>query len=78
MKTSADSLPVDRVAEQLETTELRILMHIKRGQLDGREQDGRWYVTRASLDRFLASGSCRDQPLAPPAGHCRSGCSGCH
>jgi hypothetical protein len=34
------------------TTELNVLMHIKRSLLDGREVQGAWYVSSESLAAF--------------------------
>ncbi len=70
-------LPVACAAEQLATTETRILMLLKRQALSGELIEGDWFVTAASL-------ACYDrhatEPAKPP--ECRSSCSstgcGCH
>jgi hypothetical protein len=68
-------IPIERAAQELGTTVLAVLMHIKRKRLEGVEIDGAWYVTAESLAAF--------RPEAPGAaticrGHCagHGGCSG--
>jgi len=64
-------------AEQLSTTEIRILMLIKQKALDGEMLDGGWFVTTASL-------GCYDKHAGEPEQQlqCRTSCSssgcGCH
>jgi hypothetical protein len=60
-------------AEQLSTTQIKILMLIKQEILDGELIEGEWYVTRESV----ASYNPDDQPTAVHH-ECHSGCSGCH
>ena len=70
-------LPISRAAEHLNTTELNILMHIKRGNLAGLEKEGQWYLSQKSFDNFLAQGR---QPASNPissAQHCGHGCGSC-
>lgn len=62
-------LPLVSAAEQLGSTPLNVLMHIKRGLLVGREGAAGWLVDADSLDVLLA----RRQRGAVPA-VCRSGC----
>lgn len=70
-------LPAAAAAEQLATTETRILMLLKQGALSGELVEGAWFVTTASL-------ACYD-PQAGQSGtqaQCRTSCSGsgcgCH
>lgn len=44
-----DLVSIDDAAEMLGTTTVNILMNLKRGLLEGREIEGRWWVARASL-----------------------------
>ena len=60
-------------AEQLATTQLKILMLIKQKLLCGEMIEGEWYVTQESV----ASYNAEDQPAAQQH-ECRSGCGGCH
>lgn len=42
------------VAETLKTTPLNVLMHVKRGMLEGIEEGGGWMIDKASLDALVA------------------------
>lgn len=64
---------VAAAAQQLATTQLKILMLIKQEILCGEMFEGEWYVTRESLMSYNAE----DQPAAGQH-ECRSGCGGCH
>ena len=66
----SDLLPAMAAALELGTTELNILMHLKRGLLTGTEIDGAWYVSRASL---IALQGRDDLPAA--ASLCKTGCA---
>ena len=61
-------------AQLLETTEMRVLMMLKKNELQGKQVDEAWYVDRASLQLC-------DKPKAADivkAGGCGGGCgSGC-
>ena len=70
-------LPASVVAEQLETTETKVLMLLKQKALGGELVDGSWFVTAASLacyDAHAANAESQSQ--------CRTGCGstgcGCH
>lgn len=80
MQERTERLPVAVVAEQLKTTPLNVLIHIKRGLLQGCEENGVWLVERHSLEMFMAktggskakgvcSSVCADRHA------CGSGCS---
>lgn len=62
-------IPINEVAELLQTTPLNVLMHIKRGKLIGTEEEGTWSVDSQSLAAFRAVREGADKTL------CRSGCS---
>lgn len=70
-------IPLDEAAEELATTGLRLLMLIREGKLEGREEGGAWQVSRESLERL------RERGMDPPAQQkgCASSCtsakSGC-
>lgn len=49
-----EKITIVKVAEQLKTTPLNVLMHVKRGLLKGTEEDGLWMIDKASLDTLLA------------------------
>ena len=60
------------VAEQLETTEMKVLMLLRQKALCGQMIEGSWFVTAASLASF-------DRELAEPGalkGDCSTSCSG--
>jgi hypothetical protein len=60
----------EAAAQVIGTTELNVLMHIKRGLLEGREEDGAWYVTGESLAAFRRkSGGGKAQVV------CKTGCA---
>lgn len=51
---SEQTLSITEAAAILQTTPMNILMHIKRGLLNGHEQDGQWQVEKASFDALAA------------------------
>lgn len=71
---SREYITVDDVAADLCTTPLRVLMLIKEKALKGENRDGRWLVTRDSLECFKSHGA--DLSLQSS---CRTSCtsSGC-
>jgi hypothetical protein len=68
-----EKVSITMVAEILNTTPLNVLMHVKRGMLDGTEEEGIWMIDKASLDAFVAEtgGSKADDV-------CASGCAKKH
>lgn len=69
-------LPAAAAAEQLATTETKILMLLKKKALYGELIEGSWFVTTASLSSYIPT-------CEPDAGlQCRTSCSssgcGCH
>lgn len=70
-------LPAAIVAQQLETTETKVLMLLKQKALGGELIEGAWFVTTASL-------ACYDAHAREPEKQqqCRTSCSssgcGCH
>jgi hypothetical protein len=65
--------PVADVAQQLGTTPLNVLMHIKRGLLAGVEQEGGWLVDPESLTTLIQQRVAGELPAV-----CQSGCSKKH
>jgi len=61
---------VEEAAKAMQTTVLSVMMHIKRKLLEGRELDGRWYISAASLAAFLAQSGGESAPVV-----CRTGCA---
>lgn len=54
MNTLIDRMPINDVAQVLETTPLNVLMHVKRGLLEGDEGADGWMISGASLIVFMA------------------------
>ncbi|ABA88607.2 hypothetical protein Pcar_1359 [Syntrophotalea carbinolica DSM 2380] len=72
-------MSVEEVALELGTTPLNILLYIKRGQLQGQEIEGKWFVASESLSALKAtSDSVGSAPCKSSCGH-GGGCGGgCH
>ena len=70
-------LPLDQVAEQMETTELNVLMHIKRNKIKAEEHDGKWFVHPVSLNDFLTSSDRSEAVVTCKTHCCNSGCGSC-
>lgn len=73
MKDHAERLPLTIVAEKMHTTLLHVLMHVKRGLLQGVEEDGIWMIDCQSLAALLAkTGGSKAENV------CASGCTKVH
>ena len=70
MNTTIDRLPIQEVAQALGTTPLNVLMHIKRGYLEGVEEEGGWTISGESLMVFMARDSGRKRQFV-----CATSCS---
>jgi len=67
-------VPLAEAARLLETTEMRVLMMLKKQELVGKQQDDSWYVDKASLQ---LCGKPKAADVVRPGG-CGGGCgSGC-
>ncbi|PLX97501.1 MAG: hypothetical protein C0622_12840 [Desulfuromonas sp.] len=66
---------IANAAELMNTTELNVLMHIKRGLLEGEERDGVWYVSKPSLESLLARERKANGAVCASVRHCGKGCS---
>ena len=53
MNNEEKQLPIGEAAKHLNTTPLNVLMHIKRGLLQGADIDGQWWIDRESLAELL-------------------------
>jgi len=76
MAEYTEMISVAEVATIIKTTNLNVMMHIKRGLLSGTEINGIWYVSPDSLTKFLnqsdgamAGSLCKSS--------CNEGCSSC-
>jgi hypothetical protein len=75
---AGELLPIGEAAKTLKTTELNVLMHIKRGLLQGLEGAEGWQVTAASLAALVAAGPAeKGQVVCPPSCGKSGGCSSC-
>jgi hypothetical protein len=68
-----EKISISIVAETLNTTPLNVLMHVKRGILDGAEEEGVWMIDKASLDAYVEkTGGVKANDV------CASGCAQKH
>ena len=74
MAANKEQLSVTEVAAALKTTNLNVMMHIKRGLLKGEEVEGLWYVAADSLAEYQrqTAGQANAQLCKSSCGH---GCS---
>jgi hypothetical protein len=71
-------VPIGEAAKTLKTKELNVLMHIKRGLLQGLEGAEGWQVTAASLTALVGAGPAeKSQEVCPPSCGKGGGCSSC-
>jgi len=71
-KAATSFVPIAEAAQLLETTEMRVLMMLKKNELQWKVEDEAWYVDRASL-QLCAKPKAAD--IVKPGG-CGSGCGG--
>ena len=76
---NAELVSIGEAAKVLGTTELNVLMHIKRGLLKGTEgPEGGWQVNAASLAALRAQGASTKGQVVCATSHCgKGGCSSC-
>lgn len=77
MEKSVQIVLLSEAAERMGTTELNVLMHLKRGFLIGEENQGQWYVHETSLKGFLAANSHSKVETVCQSGRCRHSCGSC-
>lgn len=70
-------VPIAEAAQLLETTEMRVLMMLKKNELQGKEVDEAWYVDRSSLD-LCSKPKAGDIVKPGCGGGCGSGGCGGH
>jgi hypothetical protein len=68
-------VPIAEAAELLETTEMRVLMMLKKNELQGKMVDDAWYLDRSSL-QLCSRPKAADIVKRGCGGGCGSGCSG--
>lgn len=66
---------IAEAARLLETTEMRVLMMLKKNELQGKQQDEAWYVDRSSL-QLCSKPKASDIVRPGCGGGCGSGCGG--
>ena len=72
-------IPISAAAQELQSTALNVLMHIKRGLLQGKECEGTWWIERASLDALLEQTGGRKADNVCASGCAKKGaCGSCH
>lgn len=69
VREGIEYVPAFIAAEELSTTEIKILMLLKQRALSGEFIDGCWYVTKESLASYHPS------KAVPPDLACKSSCS---
>ncbi len=75
MSCQCSMIPIAEAAAQMETTELNVLMHVKRGLIGGEESDGEWYINTESLIEFQEKNGKKTTVVAhKKCGGCNGGC----
>ena len=76
MCQSGTYISVAEASQLLETTEMRVLMMLKKKELEGRFEDGIWQIDKVSLQ--LCAKPTADTIVRPGGcgGGCGGGCSG--
>lgn len=62
-------VPIAEAAQLLETTEMRVLIMLKKNEIKGKNEDDLWYVDRGSL---LLCGKPKAADIVKPG--CGGGC----
>lgn len=70
-ETGTVYVPASAAARLLDTTETRVLMMLKKDELQGKQVDDEWYVDKASLQ---LCGKPKASDVVRPGG-CGGGCS---
>jgi len=71
-ETGTVFVPIDEAAQLLETTEMRVLMMLKKNELQGKVEEEAWYVDRSSLN---LCNKPKAADIVKPGG-CGGGCGG--
>lgn len=73
MQHDRQRVPLAEAARRMKTTPLNVLMHVKRGLLQGTEVNGNWLIDGRSLEALVAkTGGGKSESV------CASGCIGGH
>lgn len=70
MKDEAGFLTLSKTAQLLKTTQVNVLMHVRKGLLEQVEKDGLWYITISSFEAFVSQNGIKKS-----AAVCASGCA---
>lgn len=76
-EAGTDLVPIAEAAQLLETTEMRVLMMLKKNELQGKMVEEAWYVDRATLqlcDKPKAAGIVKPGGCGTCGPGCGSGC----
>ena len=71
-ETGTVFVPIAKAAQLLETTEMRVLMMLKKNELQGKVEEEAWYVDRSSLN---LCNKPKAADIVKPGG-CGGGCGG--
>ncbi len=75
---SEKMIPIDEAARRLQTTPLNVLMHLKRGLLQGVEEDDLWRIDAQSLAELQArTGGGKAADVCASGCRKKNGCSSC-
>lgn len=77
MEAESFDLSIRAAAAMLKSTELNILMHIKRGKLVAHEINGQWYLSRKDIDNYLTRGKDSKNDVLCTISSCSRGCGSC-
>jgi hypothetical protein len=69
-------VPIAEAAQLLETTEMRVLMMLKKDELQGKQMEEAWYVDRSSLKLCEKPKAADIVKPGGCGGGCGSGCGG--
>jgi hypothetical protein len=75
-ETGTNFIPIAEAAQLLETTEMRVLMMLKKNELQGKTEDEAWYVDRSSLNLCARPTAADIVKPGGCGGGCGSGCGG--
>lgn len=75
MSCQSSMIPIAEAAAHMGTTEMNILMHLKRNLLEGEECDGGWFINADSLVALMNRSGCSKTDVVVK--NSCAGCSGC-
>ena len=68
-------IPLEVAASKAHATTLNLLLHIKRGLLAAEERNGRWFISEADLNDFIADNRKPGEICVHNS--CGKGCGSC-